>query len=163
MGEESKETIFSQPPEFSGIAKAMKIEPEEWQRGKVSVAVTVSDLHTNKGGIAHGGLSSMMLDMALGGTLVSTLTTDQWCATTALNVNFIDAGQVGNRLIATGRIVRRGRNVAHLAGEGVDQGGLAVVDMGDNRDIPQVGGQIRGKRGNHEAFQDLAPHSQLGD
>jgi uncharacterized protein (TIGR00369 family) len=127
MGEEDKETLFSQPPEFSGIAKAMKIEPEEWQRGKVSVAVTVSDLHTNKGGIAHGGLSSMMLDMALGGTLVSTLTTDQWCATTALNVNFIDAAQVGNRLTATGRIVRRGRNVAHLAGEVVDQGGRLIA------------------------------------
>ena len=100
---------FSQPSELSGIAKAMKITGGSWKQGEVSVQTTVSSEHTNKGGVAHGGLYSMMLDMALGGTLVSTLRVEEWCATTSLNVNFIDAAQVGDHLTATGRIVRRGR------------------------------------------------------
>ena len=69
----------------------------------------------------------MMLDMALGGTLVSTLKIEEWCATTSLNVNFIDAAKVGNHLTATGRIVRRGRNVAHLAGEIITENGRVVA------------------------------------
>ena len=63
----SDEPIFSQLPEFSGIAKAMQIEPIAWEKGSVSVGVTVTKAHTNVGGVAHGGLASMMLDMALGG------------------------------------------------------------------------------------------------
>lgn len=118
---------FSQPPEFSGIAKAMNIEPQSWSPGKVSVQVTVTSEHTNKGGVAHGGLSTMLLDMALGGALVSTLKLEEWCATTALNVNFLEAGQVGDHFIASGRIVRRGRNVAHLAGEIVNQNGRTIA------------------------------------
>ena len=123
----SEEFQFSQPPELSGIAKAMNIGIVDWKQGGVSVEATVTDEHTNKGGVAHGGLSSMMLDMSLGWTLVSTLTVEQWCATTSLNVSFIDAAQVGDHLIATGRIVRRGRNVAHLAGEVVDGKGRLVA------------------------------------
>ncbi|HIG03806.1 MAG TPA: PaaI family thioesterase [Candidatus Poseidoniales archaeon] len=118
---------FSQPPEFSGIAKAMKIEPHSWNQGKVSVQVLVTKEHTNKGGVVHGGLTTMLLDMALGGALVSTLKLEEWCATTALNVNFLDAGQVGDHLISSGRIVRRGRNVAHLAGEVVNQNGRVIA------------------------------------
>jgi len=124
----SDEPIFSQLPEFSGIAKAMQIEPIAWEKGSVSVGVTVTKAHTNVGGVAHGGLASMMLDMALGGTLVSTLLVEEWCATTALNVNFIDAAQVGTHMVATGRIIRRGRNVAHLAGEVVDDDGRLIAN-----------------------------------
>lgn len=119
---------FSQPSELSGIAKAMKITGGSWKQGEVSVQTTVSSEHTNKGGVAHGGLYSMMLDMALGGTLVSTLRVEEWCATTSLNVNFIDAAQVGDHLTATGRIVRRGRSVAHMAGEVVDANGRLIAN-----------------------------------
>ena len=50
---------------------------------------TIENKHCNKGGVAHGGLYTMMLDMALGGALVSILPKAEWCATTNLNVSFI--------------------------------------------------------------------------
>jgi len=119
--------LSSPPLELSGIAQAMNITIASWNQGEVSVETTVALEHTNKGGVAHGGLFGMMLDMALGGTLVSTLKIEEWCATTSLNVNFIDAAKVGNHLTATGRIVRRGRNVAHLAGEIITENGRVVA------------------------------------
>jgi uncharacterized protein (TIGR00369 family) len=79
--------------------------------------VTVTADHLNKGGAAHGGLMTVLLDAALGGALVSTLPTSSWCATTQLTTSFLDAARLGERLVATGRVVRRGRHVAHLAGE----------------------------------------------
>jgi len=77
----------------------------------------VTPLHLNKGGAAHGGLLTTMLDMALGGALVASLKEEEWCATTQLVTSFLDAAKVGDRLVAEGRVVRRGRHVAHLAGQ----------------------------------------------
>lgn len=121
------EPQFSDPPQLSGIAEAMKIQMGSWERGRATLEVTVGTEHVNKGGVAHGGLYSMLLDMALGGTLVSTLLVEQWCATTALNISFLEAAHIGDHLVATGRVVRRGRNVAHLTGEVVDQNGRSIA------------------------------------
>lgn len=117
---------LSDPPPRDGIARALDIDYEEFGGGRCTVAVTVSEKHTNKGGVAHGALSTTLLDKALGGALVSTLRKEEWCATAQLSVSFIDAGRTGERLIATGRLVRRGRGVAHLAGEVTGEGGRTI-------------------------------------
>lgn len=111
------EDIFSDPPNLSGIAKSLSIQRGQWSPGHCSVFVDVEEFHCNKGGVAHGGLFTIMLDMACGGALVSGLLKEEWCATTQLNVSFIDAGRIGERLEAVGNVTRRGRNVAHLSGE----------------------------------------------
>ena len=107
----------SPPPEPSGIAAALGLRVTEWRPGHCSVEVDVTPLHLNKGGAAHGGLLTTMLDMALGGALVASLKEEEWCATTQLVTSFLDAAKVGDRLVAEGRVVRRGRHVAHLAGQ----------------------------------------------
>ncbi len=108
---------LSSPPEPTGMALALGIERTAWSPGHACLEVTVNADHLNKGGAAHGGLMTVLLDAALGGALVSTLPTSSWCATTQLTTSFLDAARLGERLVATGRVVRRGRHVAHLAGE----------------------------------------------
>lgn len=99
------------------MALALGIERTAWSPGHTCLEVTVAQDHLNKGGAAHGGLMTVLLDGALGGALVSTLPVTSWCATTQLTTSFLDAARFGERLVATGRVVRRGRHVAHLAGE----------------------------------------------
>ena len=108
---------LSAAPEPTGMALALGIERTAWSPGHTCLEVTVAQDHLNKGGAAHGGLMAVLLDGALGGALVSTLPRTSWCATTQLTTSFLDAARLGERLVATGRVVRRGRHVAHLAGE----------------------------------------------
>ncbi len=108
---------LSSAPEPTGMALALGIERTAWSPGHTCLEVTVTPDHLNKGGAAHGGLMTVLLDAALGGALVSTLPVTSWCATTQLTTSFLAAARLGERLVATGRVVRRGRHVAHLAGD----------------------------------------------
>ena len=123
----SEEFHLSERPMESGVCKALGITYGEFGNGKASIHCTVTEEHVNKGGVAHGALFSTMLDTALGGALVSTLRIETWCATAQLSISFLEAGQVGDELTAHGRVVRRGKDVAHLAGEVVDQKGRALA------------------------------------
>lgn len=120
-------TELSEPSDLTKIAKQIGIQMEEWGNGSSSVSVTITPDHCNKGGVAHGGLYTMMLDMALGGSLVSILPKAEWCATTSLNVSFIAAARPGEKIIAIGNVVKRGQNVAHLKGEITTESGRVVA------------------------------------
>ena len=108
---------LSDPPDRDGIAIALDIEYLEFGDGGCCVGVTLNEKHLNKGGVAHGAMMTTLLDKALGGALVSLLKKEEWCATAQLSTSFIDAARTGERLLATGNVTRKGRGVAHLAGE----------------------------------------------
>ena len=115
---------LSKPPNMNGIAKNLGMELEQFGEGVAVVKLTIDERHLNKGGAAFGGLHASMLDSAMGGALVSTLKVSEWCATANLTINYIEASFSGTQLIATGRIVRRGKNLAHLFGEIKDSQGI---------------------------------------
>lgn len=123
----SSENPLSEKPEESGVCKALGITYGHFGKGTAEVHCKVVEEHTNKGGVAHGALFTALLDTALGGALVSTLRREEWCATAQLNVSFLEAGLVGAELTGRGRIVRRGKGVAHLAGEVVDNAGVTYA------------------------------------
>ncbi len=120
-------TELSEPSNLTEMAIDIGIQREEWGTGSSSVSVEITAKHCNKGGVAHGGLYTMMLDMALGGSLVSILPKAEWCATTSLNVSFISAARPGEKIIAVGNVVKRGQNVAHLKGEITTESGRVVA------------------------------------
>ena len=68
------------------------------------------------GGMAHGGVHATLLDTAMGGTLVSLISKEEWCATAQLDISYLNAVDNGDHLIATAEVVRRGRNLAHIEG-----------------------------------------------
>ncbi len=118
---------LSEPDHMTDMAVELGIERGHWGAGKASFSLQVSQRHCNKAGVAHGGLYTLMLDMALGGSLVCTLKKEEWCATTQLNVSFINAARPDEKIIAEGNLEKRGKHVAHLSGKITTQSGRLIA------------------------------------
>lgn len=94
--------------------------------GTIEVAFTATDEFLNPVGVVQGGFLAAMLDDTLGPALVATLGPGQFAPTTDLHVQFLRPARPG-RLVGRGRIVRRGREIAFLAGELVADDGQVVA------------------------------------
>ncbi|MGD0704402.1 MAG: PaaI family thioesterase [Trebonia sp.] len=94
--------------------------------GTIEVAFAASERFLNPVGVIQGGFVAAMLDDTLGPALVATLGPGQFAPTTDLHVQFLRPARPG-RLTGRGRVVRRGRDVAFLAGELVDESGEIVA------------------------------------
>ena len=119
---------LSKPTEMNGMSKSLGIEITQFGNGTASFTVVVVERHLNKGGVAFGGLHASLLDSAMGAALVSTLKVSEWCATANLTINYLEASLPGVELISTGKIVRRGKNLAHLFGEIKDEKGITYAN-----------------------------------
>jgi uncharacterized protein (TIGR00369 family) len=76
--------------------------------------------------VIQGGLLAAMLDDTMGPALVATLGPGQFAPTADLQVQFLRPARPG-RLTGRGRIVRRGKDIAFLAGELSDEFGQIVA------------------------------------
>ena len=103
-------------PRLTELAKTIGFEITEFSEGSSVVECTIREDHLNMGGVAHGGIHATLLDSAMGGTLVSTLAKEEWCATAQIDISYLNAVGTGTHLIASGEVVRRGRNMAHMEG-----------------------------------------------
>jgi uncharacterized protein (TIGR00369 family) len=101
----------------------VEVDPDA---GTIEVAFTADDRFLNPVGVVQGGFLAAMLDDTLGPALVATLEPDQFAPTADLHVQFLAPARAG-RLMGRGRIVRRGRDLAFLAGELVDSSGTVVA------------------------------------
>ena len=99
------------------------VDPEA---GTIEVAFTATRQFLNPVGVIQGGLLAAMLDDTLGPALVATLGPGQFAPTADLHVQFLRPAYPG-RLIGRGRILRKGRDIAFMAGELLDQGGEIVA------------------------------------
>jgi uncharacterized protein (TIGR00369 family) len=118
------------------------IDPEA---GTIEVAFTASEQFLNPAGAIQGGFLAAMLDDTLGPALVATLGPGLFAPTTDLHVQFLRPVRPG-RLTGRGRIVRRGREVAFLAGELLDDSGqvvAAAVATAQIRALPSRDGPSR--------------------
>jgi uncharacterized protein (TIGR00369 family) len=93
--------------------KLVEVDPDQ---GTIEVAFTATDQFLNPAGTVQGGFLAAMLDDTLGPALVATLGGGEWAPTTDLHVQFLRPVGPGE-LRGHGRIVRRGKDVAFLAGE----------------------------------------------
>src|SRR3954462_2193663 len=103
--------------------KLVEIDPDA---GTIEVDFTASDQFLNPAGQIQCGFLAAMLDDTLGPALVATLGDGEWAPTTDLHVQFTKPAKPG-QLRGSGRIVRRGRDVAFLAGELRDSEGDLVA------------------------------------
>ncbi|HEY2600337.1 MAG TPA: PaaI family thioesterase [Thermoleophilaceae bacterium] len=103
--------------------KLVEVDPEA---GTIEVSFTAGEQFLNPAGTIQGGLLAAMLDDTLGPALVATLGPGQWAPTTDLHVQFHIAARPGE-LHGRGRVVRRGRDIAFLAGELVNEDGEVVA------------------------------------
>ena len=118
-------------PKLTELAKTIGFEITEFNEGSCVVECTIREDHLNMGGVAHGGIHATLLDSAMGGTLVSTLAKEEWCATAQIDISYLNAVGTGTHLIATGEVIRRGRNLAHMEGRlTTDDGTLVATAKG---------------------------------
>lgn len=83
----------------------------------VEVILPTAGKHANRGGWIHGGVLAGLLDFALGAAVVATLKEGEWTATQSLTTDFLRPGKPGERLVAHGRVDRRGGLVAYASGD----------------------------------------------
>lgn len=102
------------------------IELVRQEAGQAEVAIDLAPHHLNRRGVAHGGLIAALLDSALGAAVISSMPQEWWCTTTSLATQFIEGAGAG-RLIASGRVLRRGLRVAFAAGEVRDLQGRVIA------------------------------------
>lgn len=96
------------------------------EAGTIEVAFTATTQFLNSAGVIQGGFLAAMLDATLGPALGVTLGPGQFAPTTDLHVQFLRPAHPG-RLTGRGRVVRRGSQVAFLAGELLDESGQPVA------------------------------------
>jgi uncharacterized protein (TIGR00369 family) len=103
--------------------KLVSIDPEA---GTIEIAFTATEQLLNPVGVIQGGFLAAMLDDTMGPALVATLGPGLFAPTADLHVQFLRPARPG-RLTGRGRVVRRGKDVAFLAGELVDDSGQIVA------------------------------------
>ncbi|MBT5767323.1 PaaI family thioesterase [Emcibacteraceae bacterium] len=105
------------------MAKTMSSELIDVEEGFVRFIVKADDRLLNLMGGVHGGFSATVID-TITGCAVSTLLDEETAfATTDLNVKMIRPIQVGQELIAEGRVINRSRRLAVADGKIIDENG----------------------------------------
>ena len=80
----------------------------------------------NRRGHVQGGMLAAMLDSTLAAPLLRTLAEGESIVTIEMKVSYVRPAAVGP-ILATGRIVERGRSIAFLAGELRNEGGELIA------------------------------------
>ena len=94
--------------------------------GEATIELDLKPHHLNQRRVVHGGVISALLDSALGLAVISSIPKEWWCATIALNIQFM-SGKGEGTLTAKGRVTRRGKRVAFAEGEILDERGRTVA------------------------------------
>lgn len=103
------------------------IQPEQSGAGFCTVSGKVEPRHLNINRVVHGGVYATILDTAMGGAVVTTLSDGETTATTSLYVEFLRSAREGDLLIARGNLLRRGRHLAFVEGHLTDAQGRALA------------------------------------
>lgn len=113
---------FSSAPVGKLVGFDVEVQPDN----SVAIAMEVRPEHMNPMGFLHGGIMSTIADAAMGITFGRSLDSEQNFTTIELKVNFI-RGVTQGKLVAKGRIVKRGTTIGFLDCEVHDQLGRLVA------------------------------------
>lgn len=94
--------------------------------GEVDVSLDVEPRHLNLQGLLHGGMIATLADTATGLAVRTKLEPGTRHLTVQLDVQFLSAGRPG-RIVAHGRVVRAGRQIAHAEADIVDTEGTLLA------------------------------------
>lgn len=115
----SEDPILDPSVPDQGFAALTGYRLVRWEAGLAEVEVVVEAQHLNRSGLPHGGLLATLLDAALGytGVHAEPPAKPRRAVTLQLNVQFIGAAQLGERLVCTARMTGGGGTVFFSSGE----------------------------------------------
>ena len=99
------------------LHRMMGVEKIESVNGSSSIAFTVGDMSVNARGAFHGGVAYTICDMACYSALLGLLNEGENAATHDIHVSLLRAAVRGDRIVTTGKVIKRGRNVAFMEAE----------------------------------------------
>jgi uncharacterized protein (TIGR00369 family) len=125
-------TLFHSAPITQLIRQTMEV-PE---RGSVRITLHADARHHHGAGRIHGGILGLVLDNA-GFFACATESEGFWVVTTEFKVNLLESVPLED-VVATGRVLRRGRHLLHAQMEARDsRGGLAAIGLGSYAVLPR--------------------------
>ena len=99
------------------------------RKGEVEIVLPYSAANTQQHGFVHGGIVAMIADTACGYAALSLMPVDAAVLTTEFKLNLL-APATGERLVAIGRVVRRGRKLMVCLGEVFSESGANRKQVG---------------------------------
>lgn len=108
------------------LLQTLQIQLREIGESHAVMEVTVSDIHRNYFGGAHGGLLATLVD-TVSFFPRPLLPSGRPCTTTNLNVTYVRPAEVGETLTARSELIHLGRRTASVRVEVVNQDGKLVV------------------------------------
>ena len=78
--------------------------------------VEVKEIHLNTGKIAHGGFFSTIADTGMG-TAAHKIAGDKRCVTINLDMKFISAGMLGDKLVGKVKILKKTKTLVFISCE----------------------------------------------
>jgi uncharacterized protein (TIGR00369 family) len=102
------------------VAELVGLEVVSFGNGETVFSMDVEERHENPMGFVQGGILCVLADAAMGFAFVSTLADGESFTTVEMKTNFLRPFKAG-RLLATGRVLNRGRTLglteAHVRDE----------------------------------------------
>lgn len=118
------------PPPISALFRMWAIDVEE---GLVSFGCEPDESAYNPIGVVHGGLVCTLADSVAGCAVQTTLPAGVGYTSVDITVNYLRAVTASSGiLVATGRVVKPGRKMAHAAVDIVDASGKLVATATSN-------------------------------
>lgn len=106
------------------IMSTLDVQLETLEPGKVSFAFTPQEFHYNPLGVVHGGVTTTLLDSAMGCSIHSLLPKGTGYTTLELKVNFLRPITIkAGRLTATGKVINAGNKIALTEAQITDESG----------------------------------------
>jgi uncharacterized protein (TIGR00369 family) len=113
MGERAKVEVVRSWVDRSTFHAWVGIRTDRLAEGEADLSLEVREDHMNLMGTLHGGVISSLADAATGIAMHTALDEGWTHATTSLQITFLAAGRLGDRVVARGRVVKRGRRFGY--------------------------------------------------
>lgn len=99
------------------LHRYMGVEQIDAADGESTIAISVGEHAVNARGAFHGGVAYTLCDMACYAALLSELAENENAATHDIHVSLLRAAKLGDRVVTTGKVIKRGRNIAFMEAE----------------------------------------------
>lgn len=95
----------------------LRLPPVEVHEGIAQLEFVVEEIHLRHGGVVHGGIYATVLDSVAGYTAYGVAPPGAELVTIQLNLNMTASARLGDRIVATGRVLHAGRRTAVIHSE----------------------------------------------
>jgi uncharacterized protein (TIGR00369 family) len=108
------------------VAQLVGFRLVAFEDGVARLEMEAGERHHNPMGIVHGGILCDLADAAMGVAFAATLADGESFATLQLSASYLRPVRAG-KLVATARVVHRGKTAGHLEAEVTDGEGRPVA------------------------------------